>query len=163
MTWYGQIRFFIAHKLVRRQERVGRATNEEGKESFYAFTAPDLAVSGVHVHPKQVHELHTILEYSEPLMEFMASLPPKERVVLVGHSMAGVSISVAKERFPEKISVAVFALASMPGPDLSQFLCVKRYLLLSLRRHGHCIATLSLGYIASFHLNLQPTSQLGPW
>jgi pimeloyl-ACP methyl ester carboxylesterase len=76
-----------------------------------------MAASGV--HPKQVHELHSFEDYFEPLMEFMESLPPEERVVLVGHSMSGICISVAMERFPEKISAAVFAAAVMPGPDLS--------------------------------------------
>ncbi|KAF2283664.1 hypothetical protein GH714_013566 [Hevea brasiliensis] len=37
-----------------------------------------IAASGV--HSKQVHELRSFLDYFEPLMEFMASLPPEERV-----------------------------------------------------------------------------------
>jgi pimeloyl-ACP methyl ester carboxylesterase len=76
-----------------------------------------MAASGV--HPKRVEELHAISDYFEPLMEFMTSLPPEERVILVGHSMGGLSNSVAMERFPEKISCAVFAACIMPGPDLS--------------------------------------------
>ena len=52
-------------------------------------------------------------------MDFMASLPPEEKVILVGHSMGGNCIALAMERFPEKISAAVFAAALMPGPDLS--------------------------------------------
>ncbi|XVF17753.1 hypothetical protein REPUB_Repub10bG0150800 [Reevesia pubescens] len=87
------------------------------KSAGHKVTALDLAASGV--HPKQVNELHSISDYSEPLMEFMASLTTKERVILVGHSMGGVTISIAMERFPEKVSVAVFAPATMPGPDLS--------------------------------------------
>ncbi|CAK7339432.1 unnamed protein product [Dovyalis caffra] len=87
------------------------------KSSGHNVTALDMAASGV--HPKQVHELHSLEDYFEPLMEFMGSLPPEERVVLVGHSMSGICISVAMERFPEKISAAVFAAAVMPGPDLS--------------------------------------------
>eukprot|EP00258_Populus_trichocarpa_P006714 XP_002310759.3 salicylic acid-binding protein 2 [Populus trichocarpa] len=87
------------------------------KSAGHNVTALDMAASGV--HPKQVHELHSFEDYFEPLMEFMESLPPEERVVLVGHSMSGICISVAMERFPEKISAAVFAAAVMPGPDLS--------------------------------------------
>ncbi|XP_022775230.1 methylesterase 3-like [Durio zibethinus] len=131
----------MAKSKDQRQERVERRKMEKGKSHFvlvhgachgawcwykvvtllksagHKVTALDLAASGV--HPKQVHELHSISDYSEPLMDFMASLPPKERVILVGHSLGGVTISVAMERFPEKVSVAVFAPASMPGPDLS--------------------------------------------
>ena len=83
----------------------------------HKVTALDMAASGV--HPKRVEELHAISDYFEPLMEFMTSLPPEERVILVGHSMGGLSNSVAMERFPEKISCAVFAACIMPGPDLS--------------------------------------------
>ncbi|XVF15637.1 hypothetical protein REPUB_Repub09cG0171500 [Reevesia pubescens] len=87
------------------------------KSSGHNVTAPDLAASGV--HPKQVHELHSISDYYEPLMEFMASLPAEKRVILVDHSLGGISLSAAMERFPEKVSVAVFSTAMMPGPDFS--------------------------------------------
>ncbi|KAF9678427.1 hypothetical protein SADUNF_Sadunf07G0033800 [Salix dunnii] len=87
------------------------------KSAGHKVTALDMAASGV--HPKRVEELRDISDYFEPLMEFMTSLPPEERVILVGHSMGGLCISVAMERFPEKIYSAVFAAAIMPGPDLS--------------------------------------------
>ncbi|KAG5614737.1 hypothetical protein H5410_014561 [Solanum commersonii] len=58
-------------------------------------------------------------DYNEPLMESTNSLPQQERVVLVGHSMGGINISLAMEKFPHKIAVAVFVSASMPGPDLN--------------------------------------------
>ncbi|CAL9026901.1 unnamed protein product [Prunus brigantina] len=79
-------------------------------------TALDLAASGV--NPKQVQQLHSLSDYVEPMMRFMKSLPPKERVILVGHSMGGAAISIAMEKFPEKIYIAVFATALMPGPAL---------------------------------------------
>ncbi|CAL9026925.1 unnamed protein product [Prunus brigantina] len=79
-------------------------------------TALDLAASGV--NPKQVQQLHSLSDYVEPLMRFMKSLPPKERVILVGHSMGGAAISIAMEKFPGMIYTAVFATAVMPGPTL---------------------------------------------
>ncbi|KAE8703785.1 Detected protein of confused Function [Hibiscus syriacus] len=48
----------------------------------------------------------------------MASLQPDERVILVGHSLGGYSISAAMERFHDKVAVAVFATAFMPSPSL---------------------------------------------
>ncbi|CAK7339433.1 unnamed protein product [Dovyalis caffra] len=87
------------------------------KSAGHRVTALDMAASGV--HPKRVDELQSISDYFEPLMKFMESLVPEERVILVGHSMGGLCISVAMERFPEKISSAVFAAAIMPGPDLT--------------------------------------------
>ncbi|CAM6096591.1 unnamed protein product [Calypogeia fissa] len=42
------------------------------------------------------------------------------KVVLVGHSIAGVTISLAMEQYPEKISHAIFLTASMPANNQSQ-------------------------------------------
>ncbi|KAM7506989.1 hypothetical protein LguiA_017442 [Lonicera macranthoides] len=76
----------------------------------------DLAASGINL--KQVDDLKDVDDYMEPLMEFMAGLPAEERVVLVGHSMGGVAISAAMEKFPTKIAVGFFVNAFMPGPKL---------------------------------------------
>ncbi|OVA10516.1 hypothetical protein BVC80_8985g53 [Macleaya cordata] len=87
------------------------------KSAGHRVTALDLAASGI--NPKQVNDLRSFSDYFEPLMNFMEhSLPAKERVILVGHSMGGMGISKAMESFPEKISFAVFLTALMPGPTL---------------------------------------------
>ncbi|KAI3452072.1 hypothetical protein Pfo_008737 [Paulownia fortunei] len=83
----------------------------------HSVTALDMAAAGA--NPKRVEELSSISDYSQPLMEFMAALPMDERVVLVGHSMGGICISLAMEKFPEKIDFAVFVTAFMPGPDFT--------------------------------------------
>ncbi|KAK8509025.1 hypothetical protein V6N13_130770 [Hibiscus sabdariffa] len=87
------------------------------KSCGHNVTAIDLAGSGV--DPQQLNTLGSISDYMEPLREFMAVLPHKQKVVLVGHSLGGLAISQAMERFPEKISVAVFVTATMPGPTLN--------------------------------------------
>ncbi|KAF8041280.1 hypothetical protein BT93_A0023 [Corymbia citriodora subsp. variegata] len=86
------------------------------ESSGHKVTALDMAASGV--HPKQPQDLKSIVEYVEPLMECLGCLGQRERVVLVGHSQGGAVLSMAMERFPEKIAVAVFAAAFMPGPEL---------------------------------------------
>ncbi|XP_039000016.1 polyneuridine-aldehyde esterase-like [Hibiscus syriacus] len=86
------------------------------KSMGHKVTALDMSAAGV--HPKQFHEIHSFLDYFEPLMSFMASLQPEEKVILVGHSLGGYGISAAMERFPEKVAVAVFATAYMPSPSL---------------------------------------------
>ncbi|KAL1809880.1 hypothetical protein ACET3Z_026870 [Daucus carota] len=83
----------------------------------HRVTALDLAACGINQKPLQ--EVHSCHDYFEPLLEFMTTLPLDEKVVLVGHSFGGVGLSLAMETFPEKISVAVFVAAVMPGPDLS--------------------------------------------
>ncbi|MCE5166255.1 hypothetical protein HAX54_016503, partial [Datura stramonium] len=87
------------------------------KSSGHNVTALDLGASGI--NPKQVLEVPHLSDYFSPLMEFMTSLPADEKVILVGHSLGGFAISKAMEIFPEKISVAVFVTALMPGPTLN--------------------------------------------
>ncbi|KAM7506986.1 hypothetical protein LguiA_017439 [Lonicera macranthoides] len=76
----------------------------------------DHAVSGINL--KQVDGLKDDNDDMDPLMEFMAGLPVEERVVLVGHSMGGVVVSVAMENFSNKLAVGGFVTAFMPGPKL---------------------------------------------
>ncbi|KAJ9177201.1 hypothetical protein P3X46_012440 [Hevea brasiliensis] len=78
----------------------------------HQVTALDLAASGIHMKP--IQEVHTLSEYTQPLLELLASLPPNERVILVGHSLGGLNLALAMEKFPEKISVAVYLTAFMP-------------------------------------------------
>ncbi|XP_022740942.1 methylesterase 10 [Durio zibethinus] len=80
----------------------------------HQVTALDLGASGV--DPKRLEEITSFSDYLQPLTDFLASLPdePDHKVILVGHSYAGLCISIAMERFPKKISVAVFISAYMP-------------------------------------------------
>ncbi|EOX91304.1 Methyl esterase 10, putative [Theobroma cacao] len=82
------------------------------KTAGHQVTALDLGASGV--DPRRLEESTCISDYLQPLMDFLASLPEPGKVILVGHSYAGLCISLAMERFPNKISVAVFIAAYMP-------------------------------------------------
>ncbi|GMP59517.1 hypothetical protein CsSME_00022778 [Camellia sinensis var. sinensis] len=66
----------------------------------HKVNALDLSASIINM--KKIEALHTLYDYREPLMEVMKSLPPGEKVVLVGHN------------FSQKISVAVFLTTFMP-------------------------------------------------
>ncbi|CAA2957917.1 salicylic acid-binding 2 [Olea europaea subsp. europaea] len=48
------------------------------------------------------------------LCEVMESIPRDEKAVLVGHGLGGLNVALAMEKYPEKISVAVFLAALMP-------------------------------------------------
>ncbi|CAI0408298.1 unnamed protein product [Linum tenue] len=100
----------------------------ELKQAGHKVTALDLAACGI--NPRQVDQVRDLVDYSEPLLDFLACLEPadeKEKVVLVGHSMNGFSLCIAMERFPEKIAVAVFVGATMLGPDFDYELVAEKY------------------------------------
>ncbi|GJU55288.1 salicylic acid-binding protein 2-like protein [Tanacetum coccineum] len=78
----------------------------------HRVSAFDLLASGTNT--KVIQQVHALSDYTMPLLEFMAALPPEEKVVLVGHSLGGINISLAMEKFSEKISLAVFLSAFMP-------------------------------------------------
>nr|DAD40549.1 TPA_asm: hypothetical protein HUJ06_014872 [Nelumbo nucifera] len=78
----------------------------------HRVTALDLSASGINT--KKIEEIQTMAEYSEPLTDLMKSIPPEEKVILVGHSLGGLSLGVAMEEFPHKISTAIFVTAFMP-------------------------------------------------
>ncbi|XVF59498.1 hypothetical protein PTKIN_Ptkin07bG0280500 [Pterospermum kingtungense] len=84
------------------------------KTAGHQVTALDLGASGI--NPKRLQEVTSFSDYVQPLMDFLASLPdePDSKLILVGHSYAGLCISMAMERFPKKISFAVFIAAYMP-------------------------------------------------
>ncbi|CAA2955694.1 salicylic acid-binding 2 [Olea europaea subsp. europaea] len=78
----------------------------------HRVTAIDLGASGI--NPKKLDELRTFADYTQPLFDVMESIPPDEKIVLVGHSLGGMNMAFAMEKYPQKISVAVFIAAMMP-------------------------------------------------
>ncbi|XP_024974421.1 salicylic acid-binding protein 2-like [Cynara cardunculus var. scolymus] len=78
----------------------------------HRVSAFDLSASGTDT--KVIQQVTTLSDYTLPLLEFMATIPADEKVVLVGHSLGGMNIALAMEKFPERIAVAVFFTAFMP-------------------------------------------------
>ena len=78
----------------------------------HQVTVLDLAASGTNL--KKLEDVNTLSQYSEPLLELLASLPKNEKVVLVGHSLGGLNIALAMEKFPQKVAVGVFLAAFVP-------------------------------------------------
>lgn len=52
-------------------------------------------------------------EQAAPLLSLLQNVPDSEKVILVVHSMGGVSGTIAMEQFPQKIAAAVFLAALM--------------------------------------------------
>ncbi|KAL8473632.1 hypothetical protein ACS0TY_030468 [Phlomoides rotata] len=78
----------------------------------HRVTALDMAASGI--DSRSLHDLRSFADYTQPLMELMASIPAEEKVVLVGHSLGGLNIAHAMDMYPHKIKTAVFLAALMP-------------------------------------------------
>lgn len=82
------------------------------KSAGHRVTVTDMAASGI--DSRRLEDLADFSDYSQPLLEIMASLPSQEKAILVGHSLGGMSIALAAEKFPEKVSAVVFVAAFMP-------------------------------------------------
>jgi len=92
----------------------------------HLVTVLDLAASGTNL--KKIEDVNTILEYSEPLLQLMATIPPNEKVILVGHSLGGLNIALAMEKFPEKVAVGVFITALAPDVDHNASYVLEKYI-----------------------------------
>lgn len=83
------------------------------KSSGHRVTAVDLAGSGTNM--KSIgQDVVTFEQYTEPLLNILSSIPPNEKVILVGHSLGGFNLALAMDRFPGKVAVGVFLTAYMP-------------------------------------------------
>ncbi|KAJ4754477.1 methyl esterase 1 [Rhynchospora pubera] len=91
----------------------------------YHVTVLDMAASGR--DPRQIAEVPSFRDYSQPLLDILGSLPPEEKVILVGHSLGGVNIALAMEEFPEKIAAGVFLSAFMPDSDTPPSHVIDKY------------------------------------
>ncbi|KAK6924101.1 Alpha/beta hydrolase fold-1, partial [Dillenia turbinata] len=74
----------------------------------HKVTILDLAGSGIDT--RTIEEIHKFSQYNEALMKIMASIPPSEKVILVGHSLGGMNIAFAMEMFPKIVSAAQLQL-----------------------------------------------------
>ncbi|KAM7258212.1 hypothetical protein ACFE04_013953 [Oxalis oulophora] len=81
------------------------------EESGLSATALDLTGSGINLI--DTNKVTTLEEYSKPLLDYLENLQEDDKVILVGHSSGGACVSYALEKFPEKISKAIYICATM--------------------------------------------------
>ncbi|KAA8543640.1 hypothetical protein F0562_021614 [Nyssa sinensis] len=104
----------------------------------YKVTCLDLKSAGI--DRSDPDEVSSFEDYNHPLINFFSNLPENEKVILVGHSAGGVSVTYATYKFTEKIQVAVYVAAPMlkqgfsteqdikdGTPDLSEYGDVNEY------------------------------------
>jgi pimeloyl-ACP methyl ester carboxylesterase len=108
------------------------------ENSGHKVTTLDLKSSGIdRADPDSVLSFD---DYNSPLTDFLSALPEGEKVILVGHSAGGLSVTAATHKFANKISLAVYICATMlkngfktqqditdAVPDLSEYGDVYEY------------------------------------
>jgi pimeloyl-ACP methyl ester carboxylesterase len=77
----------------------------------HAVITPDLPGHGTSRHQAGVISLSTYVDFVQDII-----LQQKEKVILVGHSMAGIIISQVAENIPNKIDKLVYVAAFLPEP-----------------------------------------------
>jgi pimeloyl-ACP methyl ester carboxylesterase len=75
----------------------------------YPVATPDLTSHGY--DPAAYDSFKSIEEYAQPVEAILKS--SSEKVVLVGHSMGGVTLTYLAEKYPEKISKLIYLTAFM--------------------------------------------------
>jgi pimeloyl-ACP methyl ester carboxylesterase len=110
------------------------------RSAGHRVDALDMASCGA--SPGRAVEVGSFEEYSRPLLDELAALPPGEKAVLVGHSYGGQSLALAIQAHPDRIAVAVFASAAMPVAGkpmkfVSEQVRARRLPLLILDPHLH--------------------------
>ncbi|PIA38524.1 hypothetical protein AQUCO_02700020v1 [Aquilegia coerulea] len=81
------------------------------EKSGYKVYCPDLKSAGI--DPTDPNSILKFEDYNKPLIDLLSVLPENEKVILVGHSAGGLSVTDAIHRFGKKISVAVYVGATM--------------------------------------------------
>ncbi|KAF0918601.1 hypothetical protein E2562_025185 [Oryza meyeriana var. granulata] len=81
------------------------------QDSGHRVSAVDLAgAAGSLVDPNDVRSFD---DYNAPLLNLMAALPDGDKVILVGHSAGGLSVTHAMHLFGDRIKQAIFIAATM--------------------------------------------------
>ncbi len=89
-------------------DKLVRALRESGHE----VVAPDLPGHGDDTTPQEVVDLQA---YTDRVCEAVDAIPGE--VVLVGHSLGGLTISQVAEHRADRLRCLVFLAAFIPGPD----------------------------------------------
>ncbi|KAL5991344.1 hypothetical protein ACLOJK_012251 [Asimina triloba] len=81
------------------------------EKAGHRVSAVDLVGAGI--DRDDADAVRTFAEYNMPLEDLLLALPQGEKVILVGHSAGGLSLTHAIRTFPDKIELAVYVSATM--------------------------------------------------
>ncbi|KAI3874711.1 hypothetical protein MKX03_015188 [Papaver bracteatum] len=102
------------------------------ENSGYKVSCIDLKSGGI--DSSDPNKVLTFEDYNQPLIDFLSTIPDHDKIILVGHSAGGLSLTHAILKFGKKIHLAIFIAATMLRlgfwteqdvkdgvPDLSEF------------------------------------------
>ncbi|KAI3911408.1 hypothetical protein MKW98_010295 [Papaver atlanticum] len=102
------------------------------ENSGYKVSCIDLKSGGI--DSSDPNKVLTFEDYNQPLIDFLFTIPDHDKIILVGHSAGGLSLTHAILKFGKKIHLAIFIAATMLRlgfwteqdvkdgvPDLSEF------------------------------------------
>lgn len=75
-----------------------------------------LDLKGAGIDRTDPNTVFTMEAYNQPLSHFLSHLKDDQKVILVGHSVGGASVTDALCKFPDKIAMAIYLAASMQNP-----------------------------------------------
>ncbi|XP_076897971.1 methylesterase 17-like [Bidens hawaiensis] len=79
----------------------------------FGYKVSCIDLKGAGLDPTDSKTILSFDEYNKPLLDFMSNLPHNEKVILVGHSAGGLSVTQATHKFPDKISLVIYVAATM--------------------------------------------------
>ncbi|XP_010434786.1 PREDICTED: probable pheophorbidase [Camelina sativa] len=80
------------------------------------FKATSVDLTGAGISLTDSNTVFDSDQYNRPLYSLLSGLPPSHKVILVGHSIGGGSVTDALCKFTNKISMAIYLAASMVRP-----------------------------------------------
>ncbi|XP_062081626.1 pheophorbidase-like isoform X4 [Humulus lupulus] len=83
----------------------------------HKVTCLDLKCSGI--EPTDFNTVFTFDDYNQPLTTFMSSLSPNHKVIMVGHSAGGSTVTDVVHKFADKVPMAIYVAAAMVNNNSS--------------------------------------------
>ncbi|KAL5991342.1 hypothetical protein ACLOJK_012249 [Asimina triloba] len=81
------------------------------EKSGHRVSAVDLVGAGI--DRSDADDVRTFVEYNKPLENLLSALPDGEKVIVVGHSAGGLSLTHAIHTFPKKIELVVYGFVAL--------------------------------------------------
>ncbi|KAG2408671.1 hypothetical protein LR48_Vigan123s002800 [Vigna angularis] len=91
----------------------------------HKVTALDLAASGINM--RKIDDVDTFAVYNQPLLRLLATTLPNQKVILVGHSLGGLSLAHATDEYPQKVERNVFVSAFLPDTEHRPSYVLEKY------------------------------------